>query len=131
MAWIEPITTWGEGDTYTYEDWNRVINDVEYLFPGDSYSDYYATLNTIPTGTMWDTIVNLLYARAVELLLDPIKPDHSMTAENYNALETLLLLIKEREDQIARQIGARIYAGDDLYVANDGQYTDISENYVR
>lgn len=132
MAWIEPITTWGEGDTYTYEDWNRVIIDGDFLLPLGNIDSYMMTENDFLTLEAWEFVVNALYDRAVELNLGPVsKPTARMRASNFNALETLLVIIKEREDLLARQVASRVYVGDDIYASSMGQYTDITENYVR
>ena len=131
MAWIEPITNWGDGDIYTYDDWNRVIIDADILLPDENIDTYMMSENGFLTFEAWEYVVSALYDRAQELNLFVTRPAAALIADNFNALELLLVVIKEREDQIARQIGARIYAGDDLYASSMGQYTDVTENYVR
>ena len=130
--WIEPITTWGEGDTYTYEDWNRVIIDGDILLPLGDIDTYMMTENDFLTLEAWNFVVSALYDRAIDLNLAPvIKPMPLMTAENFNALETLLVIIKERQDLLERQEESKVYTGDDLYISSMGQYTNVTENYVR
>lgn len=131
MAWIEPITNWGDGDIYTVDDWNRVIIDADILLPLGNIDTYMMTNNDFLTLEAWEFVVDALYDRAQELLLIVTRPGTALISDNFNALELLLVLIKEREDQIARQIGARIYAGDDLYASSMGQYTNVTENYAR
>ena len=131
MAWIEPITTWGEGDTYTYVDWNRVIIDGDILLPTSNIDSYMMTENDFLTVEAWDFVVEALYDRALELGLRPTKPIDAMTSDNFNALELLLILIKEQEELLERQADSIVYVGDDVYASSMGQYTSVTENYVR
>ena len=131
MAWIEPITTWGEGDTYTYVDWNRVIIDGDILLPTSNIDTYMMTENDVLTVEAWEFVVEALYDRALELGLRPNKPIDAMTSDNFNALELLLILIKEQEELLERQADSIVYVGDDVYASSMGQYTNVTENYVR
>ena len=131
MAWIEPITTWGEGDVYTYTDWNRVIIDGDILLPTSNIDTYMMTENDVLTAEAWDFVVEALYDRALELGLRPTKPIDAMTSDNFNALELLLILIKEREELLERQADSIVYVGDGVYASSMGQYTGVTENYVR
>ena len=131
MAWIEPITTWGEGDVYTYLDWNRVIIDGDILLPTSNIDTYMMTENDVLTAEAWDFVVEALYDRALELGLRPTKPIDAMTSDNFNALELLLILIKEREELLERQADSIVYVGDGVYASSMGQYTGVTENYVR
>ena len=131
MAWIEPITTWGDGDVYTYEDWNRVIIDGDILLPLGNLDSYMMTENDFLTVEAWDFVVNALYDRAVDIGLRPTKPGSAMISDNFNALELLLILIKEQEELLERQADSIVYVGDDVYASSMGQYTNVTENYVR
>ena len=131
MAWIKPITDWGDGDTYSYMDWNRVIVDADILLPLSNVNSYWMTENDFLTTEAWDFIVGLLYDRAVDIGLRPTKPGSAMTSDNFNALELLLILIKEQEELLERQADSIVYVGDDVYASSMGQYTGVTENYVR
>lgn len=132
--WIEPKTDWSGGDFFTLEDWDRIIYDTYHLTQADvdiTLEHGYEYLFDNTQG--WQTVIDALWARAEEFGLDDdlTKPNDEMTADNMNDLEMLLFKIKEYQDILDRQEQSRIYVGQDIYVAHAGQYTDVSEEYVR
>ena len=67
----------------------------------------------------------------LSLRLSAILPNMEMTAQNFNAAETVTKMIKERLDLIFRQKSSNIYVGEGIYTATDGAYPDTAENYLR
>lgn len=51
MAWVTPKTNWSSNESYNYQDWNRVLNNLQevYLF-------YQNLKYTLPAMTFSDTI---------------------------------------------------------------------------
>lgn len=142
ITWEEPITTWGEGDYYTRFDWNRVVRDTGYLLGRTEYplydeggflSAHLVTGNDFLLATEWQTIRLLLLIlwRREHVPGDPTEPGDEMTADNFNAMEMLLLRINSFLDIKERQAQAAIYSGDNIYASHTGIYPDVAEEYTR
>lgn len=129
VTWREPITTWGDGDRYSYADWNRVVEDAAWLLEAISYEHYDETtflLSWKAKITDFLTLQKWTYMRMILLMINSRlgvtgveRPGDSMTAHNFNALETLLVQAKHKLDQQVAMLYANdgIYAGDpELYV---------------
>lgn len=130
MAWIEPKTDWSNDDRCTYEDLNRIGQNIKELMPSASVRTNY-TQADILTKAEWNTIINSLRTLTMALGVNAVLPSFAMTASNFNAAESLIQKFKERLDFIFMQKSANIYLGDDLYSAADGSYTEVAENYIR
>ena len=131
MAWIEPITNWTAGNFYTWTDWNRVVNDADILSPLGDLEEYAVTENDFPTYLAWNTIRTALTERADAYGLEYTMPGNEMTADNFNFMELLLVIIKQHIDWLDRQANSKRYVGQDIYASHMGEYTDVSEEYVR
>lgn len=142
ITWEEPVTTWGNGDYYTRFDWNRVVRDTGWLLDKVDYPLYdeegflnahLVQGNDFLRAGSWQTIRLLLLIlwNREHLPGDPTEPGDEMTADNFNAMETLLLRIKDYLELLERQAQAEIYAGDGFYTAHTGIYPDVSEEYTR
>ena len=129
MAWITPYTDWSDGSMFTYEDWNRIAGNINYLYPAANVPT--ATHNDFLTKSMWDTALSGLQVLIYVSGLQSEVPSHDMTADNMNAMEDLIQALYDRIALNLAQGVAMVYAGDDIYSAGDGTYTGIAENYAR
>lgn len=120
MAWQEPFTSWAETDRCTYADMNRIAGNVNEICGTSLKEDY--TQNDVVTLTEWEAILSALDTLAATYEYIPEdEPDTSVTASNFNAVESFTLGLKEWIDLINAQAAARSYVGDPIY-SNDNQY---------
>ena len=120
MAWITPKTDWLETDRCTYSDMNRIAGNVNEICGTSLKANY--TQDDVVTLAEWQAIVSAIESKANEVgyvIIDGI--GESVTADNFNAAESITFGIKARIELLARQAAARIYAGDSIYLG-DGQY---------
>lgn len=118
MAWITPKTDWLETDRCTYSDMNRIAGNVNELCGTSLKADY--TQNDAVTLAEWRAIISALVAKAEEagyVIIDEI--GESVTAENFNAAESVTFGTKARIELLARQASAAIYSGDGFYVGEN------------
>lgn len=129
VTWQDPITTWGDGDRYTFEDWNRVIYDTAWLleaiedpdYDEDEFlSDHLVTITDFLPIAEWFAISVALLAINHRLGNTVIAPGTTVTAQNFNLMETLLLRAKNKIDQ-------RIA----IQYTNDGLYAGDPDTWVR
>lgn len=129
MAWVTPYTDWSDGNMFTYEDWNRIAGNINYLYSAANIPT--ATHNDFLTKAMWTAAINALQTLIYATGLNADVPGSTMNAEAINAIEDLIQQLYDRIGLNLRQTVATAFAGDDIYAANAGQYTDIAENYTR
>lgn len=129
MAWQEPYVEWANGNMFTYEDMNRIVGNINYLYPSAGLSTY--TQNDILGVADWAAVLAALSDLIRTSGLSAVVPGDAMTADTMNDVENLLQDLYDRIGLNAAQAPATIYAGDDLYAASTGSYTDIAENYSR
>ena len=129
VTWQDPITTWGDGDRYTFEDWNRVIYDTAWLLEAiedpdydeqEFLSDHLVTITNFLPIAEWFSISTALLAINYRLGNTVTAPGAPVTAQNFNLMETLLLRAKNKIDQ-------RIA----IQYTNDGLYAGDPEIWVR
>ena len=129
VTWQDPITTWGDGDRYTFEDWNRVIYDTAWLLEAiedpdyneqEFLSDHLVTITDFLPMTEWFAISVALLAINQRLGNTVTAPGTTVTAQNFNLMETLLVRAKNKIDQ-------RIA----IQYTNDGLYAGDPETWVR
>ncbi len=129
MAWVTPYTEWSDGSMFTYEDWNRIAGNINYLYPSANVPT--VTHNDFLTKAMWDAALSglqiLIYASGLQSEV----PSYDMTADNMNTMEDLIQALYDRIALNLAQGVAMIYAGTDIYAASDGTYMGIAENYAR
>lgn len=129
MAWVTPYTDWSEENRFTHEDWNRIAENINYLYSAANIPN--VTQNDFLGRTIWAAAIDALQTLIYATGLQAETPGDDMTAETMNALESL---IQQLYDRIALNLLQKIampYAGDDLFVANDGAYLEVTENYTR
>lgn len=120
MAWTTPYTSWSETDRCTYDDMNRIAGNVNEICGTSLKADY--TQNDVVTLAEWNAILSALDTLAATYEYTPDdEPDTSVTASNFNAVESYTLGLKEWIDLINAQAAARSYVGDPIY-SNDNQY---------
>ena len=124
MAWIEPKTDWTDADFVTYQDMNRIMGNINYLLPSANLKDDY-TQNDFVKAAEWAALLNAMNILAQSMLLSLAVPGSDMTSSTFNDVESMSLMLKERQDLIFAQEVATIYAGDGYMSA------DPAENYVR
>lgn len=129
MAWTYTYTDWSNGNNFTHEDMNRISGNINYLYPAAALPTY--TQNDILTTTDWAELVKALMALINASGVSGEAPGSILTADTINQVERLIQDIYDRINLNMAQEVATVYAGDDLYAAATGSYTDISENYVR
>lgn len=130
MAWQDPVTTWSNGNRFTYNDMNRIAGNVNFLYPSANLKDDY-TQNDFLTTTQWSALTSALQDLIVTTGLSAEIPGEAMTADTINDIESLTQDLYDRIGLNNAQVVANIYTGDDLYAAATGQYTDVAENYTR
>ena len=131
MAWQTPKTDWADVDLFTYADMNRIAANVNYLHPEASLKTNWVR-NDFLDVTNWEALL-----AALKYLVETIQIDSDiitatvLNSATMNAIEQQLQDLYEKVDVNARQHDADIYIGDDIFLANDGQYRGFTENYVR
>ena len=129
VTWQDPITTWGDGDRYTYNDWNRIVYDTAWLLEAIEYEHYdEQTFLQSWKKTITDFLTqhDWTYMRMILLMINSrlgntvIAPGNTVTAQDFNLMETLLLRAKNKIDQ-------RIA----IQYTNDGLYAGDPETWVR
>lgn len=129
VTWQDPITTWGDGDRYTYNDWNRIVYDAAWLLEAIEYEHYDEQTflqSWKKTITDFLTQQDWTYMRMILLMINSrlgntvIAPGNTVTAQDFNLMETLLLRAKNKIDQ---QIA--------MQYTNDGLYAGDPEIWVR
>ena len=131
MAWQTPKTDWADVDLFTYADMNRIAANVNYLYPQASLKTNWVR-NDFLDVTNWEALL-----AALKYLVETIQIDSDiitatvLNSATMNAIEQQLQDLYEKVDINARQHDADIYIGDDIFLANDGQYRGFTENYVR
>ena len=112
MAWSTPKTNWASGDFFTYTDYNRIIENIEYLYTYcNTNIGYIGTPYTFTTktasGFLYDTEYNTVHDAlrylyentgayfAHEVLRD--KNEYSMpwTSAELNNIENMCLEFKD------------------------------------
>lgn len=129
MAWQTPYTSWSNGNLFTYEDMNRITGNINYLYPGANLPE--VTQNSFLTVSLWHSVLNALQTLIYVSGLSADVPGDEMTADTMNDVEDLIQRLADRIELNLAQTVATVYTGDDVYVAESGGYTDVSENYVR
>lgn len=129
MAWTTPVTNWSNGNNFTHDDMNRICGNINYLYPAAALPSY--TQNDILTTNDWEDMAKALFTLIEVSGITGEVPVSNMTADTINAVEGLIQEIYDRINLNMAQEVATVYAGDDLYAAAMGSYTDIAENYVR
>ena len=129
VTWQDPITTWGDGDRYTFEDWNRVIYDTAWLLEAiedpdydeqEFLGDHLVTITDFLPITEWFAISVALLAINHRLGNTVTAPGTTVTAQDFNLMEMLLLRAKQKIDQqVAMQF------------TNDGLRSGDPEIYAR
>lgn len=129
VTWQDPITTWGDGDRYTYNDWNRIVYDTAWLLEAIEYEHYdEQTFLQSWKKTITDFLTqhDWTYMRMILLMINSrlgntvIAPGNTVTAQDFNLMEALLLRAKNKIDQ---QIA--------MQYTNDGLYAGDPETWVR
>lgn len=129
VTWQDPITIWGDGDRYTYNDWNRIVYDAAWLLEAIEYEHYDEQTflqSWKKTITDFLTQQDWTYMRMILLMINSrlgntvIAPGNTVTAQDFNLMETLLLRAKNKIDQ---QIA--------MQYTNDGLYAGDPETWVR
>lgn len=121
MAWQEPVTDWNENDYFTHSDWNRVCENINYLY-SDAGISTSSGKNDFLTFSMMETAKNHITTICEMLGITSDVHDLRADAATMNAIESTLQRAKERYDILFAQRAANVYCGDDLYA---------DENYVR
>ena len=129
MAWITPKTDWSNGNRFTYEDANRIAGNINFLYPAANLNDSY-TKNDFLSTTDFDAWTANLSALVSVSGLTAVVSGYDGTAETFNSIESLLSDLYVRIQLNNEQKVANIYAGDDLFVSNNGSYGN-TENYSR
>lgn len=129
VTWKDPIVTWADGDRYTFEDWNRVVEDTAWLLEAISYEHYDESaflLSWKVKITDFLTLNKWTYMRMILLMINSrlgntvIAPGNTVTAQDFNLMEMLLLRAKQKIDQqVAMQF------------TNDGLRSGDPEIYAR
>lgn len=129
VTWKDPIVTWADGDRYTFEDWNRVVEDTAWLLEAISYEHYDEAaflLSWKVKITDFLTLNKWTYMRMILLMINSrlgntvIAPGNTVTAQDFNLMEMLLLRAKQKIDQqVAMQF------------TNDGLRSGDPEIYAR
>ena len=132
MSWVTPKTNWSDSDLCTHEDANRIAGNINFLAPAVNLKANY-TQGDFWTEAQIKAILSALSKLIVAVGLDdePIQFQPAITADLLNEIEQQTLDLYNKLGLNAEQHVADIYAGDDLYTAHFGQYTDVAENYVR
>lgn len=129
MAWQEPHMDWANGNMFTYEDMNRIVGNINYLYPSAGLTEY--TQNDILNVTDWAAVLAALSDLIATSGVESSLPGDGMTADTINDIESLLQTLYDRIGLNAAQAVATIYTNDDLYAAESGAYEDVVENYSR
>lgn len=115
MVWIEPITTWNSTDEYSASDWNRVVNDTQYLLQMMDMSAVTPNV-TAPAFwrlSRWSDVKEILIEINDTLGTTYETPSDTVTAQDVNKMEALLVLAKRKLEQLSAQLyTGEPYAGD-------------------
>lgn len=130
MSWITPVIDWSESDRMTTTDINRIAGNLNYLYPAAALKENY-TQNDFITYEEWASIISSLSDLVTVSGLSADVPGFDMDAATFNAVEDLTADLSERIELNTAQAVATAYAGDDLYSAAAGSYTDTTDNYTR
>lgn len=133
MAWITPVTNRGAGAMHTLDDQNRITNNINWLttnarakqlYTGANlqkvtyvYNDYITTAN-------WADIVNVIRALSTQLNIKMGAISNDMTYSNMNTVESMILALYNRYQQLVKQGANNHYSNDDIYAqANQSVYS--------
>lgn len=124
MAWQTPVITWSSMDRVTYDDLNRIADNINYLYPLANLTANYTQNDffSVSDFAAWTSALEILVA--VSGVTADV-PDWESTPEFFNELEGLIQQIYDRIELNLLQAPATIYSGDDLYASAE------PENYVR
>lgn len=121
MSWITPKTDWLETDRCTYADINRIAGNVNELLDVPSLKDDYIQGDVI-TLAEWEAILQALDDIAIAAGYNwEDFPDATVSALNFNLVESFTLGLKDWIDIIERQQSAYVYLGDAAYLG-EGEY---------
>lgn len=129
MAWTTPFTGWSEENFFTFEDWNRIAGNINYLYAAANIPT--ATQNDFLTKAMWTAAINALQTLIYVTGLNADVPGTDMTAETMNTIEDLIQKLYDRIGLNLMQTVATAYSGDNLYVSESGSYPGVAEQYTR
>lgn len=107
--WIEPKVDWSSGDYCTPDDFNRINGNLAYLLTQGEPAKVYT--NEIVTLTEWRNIRQSAVALAQNCKVPYTAISDQITADNFNALESLMADLKQPVDRRYNMAKANKYAG--------------------
>lgn len=111
MAWIIPKIDWVPGDMVTYNDMNRIGNNINYLMESSVAKDNYTASDYVYL-TEWQTMTAACATIKALLEMEEDTPTDDTTAENFIAMETFLQSAKTEIEKYWAQRRANKYAGE-------------------
>lgn len=131
MAWTTPKTDWMDDDLFTYADLNRISSNVNYLYQEANLKVNWVRNDFLDVEN-WNALLAAMRHLTNYYQLDtPVITSTTLDSSTINAIEQQLAEVYELLDMLDRQHVADIYCGDGIYMAADGQYADVAENYLR
>lgn len=130
MAWTYTKTDWSDGNRFTPGDMNRINGNINALYP-DADLPENETQNGFWTVAEFSAIEQALAALIATSGLNASVPGYAGTSDTINEIEDLTQRLHDRIALNLAQAPATIYAGDDLFASQSGQYPDVTENYSR
>ena len=119
MAWITPVTNRAYGDQYTFEDVNRVGNDIQYL--ADLLNSYGYAVSVSPK-TTWGVGEKQRVNAMTQYLADlaalktsfygTITLPSTMDAATHTEANNIEKLLLEIEDNLTQMAAAFRYCGE-------------------
>lgn len=131
MAWTTPKTNWASGDFCTYDDINRIIGNIDYLYNEIGITSLHgllpnlgvtATLTAERCNYIQEEVFNLYNLIGVtfeyEFIYNKTINSSPWSSGDLNTIESILLECKNIVDSGDYSINLD-YAGTELYADND------------